>query len=72
MQTNANTQDDGFLRLPEASSLCGVAPRTFENWIKDGIVPFYRVGKRLRLFKREELVAMMERHRVASRAEVIS
>ena len=44
--------------------------RSFQLHVKDGLVPSYKIGGR-RLFKKSEILAAMERCRVASRDEVL-
>lgn len=41
----------------EAARLLGVKRQTVYLWARQGLVPFYRVGKRLIKFDREELLS---------------
>jgi excisionase family DNA binding protein len=44
-----------FLTLNEASALLNVTPVTFRRWIKEGMIPSQRLGKK-HIIKREEVI----------------
>lgn len=46
-----------FLSLDEASDRLGVHVSTFRQWIRDGLVPAYRVGQRFTRVDWEEVLA---------------
>jgi excisionase family DNA binding protein len=41
----------------EAAKLLGVKRQTLYLWVREGLVPFYRVGKRLIKFDKDELLS---------------
>lgn len=41
----------------EAARLLGVKRQTVYLWVRQGLIPFYRVGKRLIKFDKDELLA---------------
>jgi excisionase family DNA binding protein len=41
----------------EAARLLGVKRQTVYLWVRQGLIPFYRVGKRLIKFDRDELLS---------------
>lgn len=71
METTQVTQNEtGYIKLVEAAKFLGVSTRTLDTHVSKGRIPYYRLGK-LRLFKRADLVAGMERFRVASKGEIL-
>ena len=59
---------DQILSLLDASKLLGVSPATMRFWKRKGRGPSYvRVGRLLR-YQRADLIAWIERHRVATDA----
>ena len=55
-------RDQGFLRVKEAAELLGVSPNTVRAWGAAGKIPEYRHPvNRYRLYKREELEAVLRR-----------
>jgi hypothetical protein len=34
-----------YARPPEAAWYAGVCPRTFQNWMKRGVVPYRKIGR---------------------------
>jgi len=53
---------DIFLNIKEVSQLLKMNISTINNFIKEGKIPSYKVGKR-RLFKKEELIRWVESQR---------
>lgn len=60
-----------FCRAPEAARCVPLALRTFHLKVAQGIIPSYKFGRQ-RLFKKSEVIAAIERCRVATNAEVLS
>jgi excisionase family DNA binding protein len=46
-----------LITVEEASKLLGVKRQTVYLWVRRGLIPCYRVGKRLIKFDRDELLA---------------
>lgn len=46
-----------LITVEEAATLLGVKRQTVYLWVRQGLIPFYRVGKRLIKFDRDELLA---------------
>jgi len=44
-----------LITAEEAADLLGVSRQTIYSWARKGVVPFYRVGKRLIKFDKDEL-----------------
>lgn len=54
-------REQGYVRVKEAAELLGVCPNTVRAWGAAGKIPEYRHPvNNYRLFKREELEALME------------
>ena len=60
-----------FCRAPEACKVTPFPISTFHLHVKQGRIPSYKFG-RARLFKKSEVIAAIERCRVATTAEVLS
>lgn len=54
-----------------AAVLLGVPVGTVYAWVSQRRVPFLRLSKRLVRFRRSELLAFLDAHRVAPRSEVV-
>ncbi len=71
MDSNAadtsNEQRDDKVRYDEAAAITGLKVATLQSMVCRRQVPHYRLGKRLVIFSRAELVAWMNERRVASR-----
>lgn len=52
-----------LLSIREASGLLGVAETTLRDWVYQKRLPFYRLGRAIRL-KKEDIVKFRERARV--------
>jgi len=54
-----------FLRRPDAAAYMGCSIRTLDALKHNGVLPFYHLGRRLIVYKREDLDRFMEQHRIA-------
>lgn len=52
-----------LLSIREASGLLGIAETTLRDWVYQKRLPFYRLGRAIRL-KKEDIVKFRERARV--------
>jgi len=52
-----------LLSIREASGLLGVAETTLRDWLYKNRLPFYRLGRAIRL-KKEDILEFRERSRV--------
>ena len=60
---NANTTQVGeVLRKAEASKLISVSPRTLDDWMKRGIVPFSKLPTGAVRFRRSQLLAFLDKY----------
>jgi len=57
-----------FIGKPEAAQRLGIKPRTLDQWLHDGRIPFYRVGRSCRLRWSEVQAHLAETARVARRS----
>jgi excisionase family DNA binding protein len=51
-----------YLKAVDIAQRFGVSSRTVWNWVAQGIIPYYRVG-RLVFFEPEDIKSMLERNR---------
>jgi excisionase family DNA binding protein len=64
VDTKRSARPDGLLSSTDAAKLLGVHPNTIRRWSDDGMIPAYRVGKRLdRRFRRTDLEEFLETNR---------
>lgn len=55
-----------FILAEEVMHLARISRRTLDRWVADGTLPAYQVSPRtVRGFKRDEVVALLTRERVA-------
>jgi len=52
-----------YLRVPQAASYLGLAPKTLYRYAEERRIPFNRIGRSL-LFDREELDKWMQARRI--------
>jgi excisionase family DNA binding protein len=67
-ESKANNQE--FMRAKEAATWLGVPLRSLHQYVQQGLVPSYKLGRH-RLFRRQELLNTLGASRVASRAEIL-
>ncbi len=65
-----NTGNQEFLRAREAATWLGVPVRSLHQYVQQGLLPSYKLGRH-RLFRRQELLEALGASRVASRAEIL-
>jgi excisionase family DNA binding protein len=59
-----------FLRAKEAAVWLGIPLRSLHQYVQQGLLPSYKLGRH-RLFRRQELLEALDSSRVASRAEIL-
>ena len=57
-----------FINKAEAARRLGIAPRTLDQWLHDGRIPFYRIGHSCRLRWSEVQAHLAATCRVARRS----
>ena len=67
-ESKADNQE--FMRAKEAAAWLGVPLRSLHQYVQQGLVPSYKLGRH-RLFRRQELLNALGASRVASRAEIL-
>ena len=69
--TKASIQDvdAGFLRPAQAAKYLGVSVRCLSQWQARRVVPFIKAGRKLVLFRRDDLDSAMNRFRQAAVGE---
>ena len=60
------TIEPAFLNARDAAKVIPIPHRTFMLYLQRGLIPSYRFG-RFRFFKREDIIAAVESHRIAAR-----
>lgn len=56
----------GYIKKHEAAKIMGCAPRTIDNWMKSGQIPYYKFGRAV-LLKESELMEAIEKSKVTNR-----
>jgi len=68
------TLPDDLIGTSAAAKMLAVSPKTLRGWIKDGKVPAFRIGSRMRVSRRDVLAVIQrvetDGPRIATRAEV--
>jgi excisionase family DNA binding protein len=74
MRQKHHTQDGAkplYIGTQTAADLLGICGRTLHTYLKQGLIPHYRMGRVIR-FKTDELIQFIEQDcRVATRDEVL-
>lgn len=58
----------GYIKKPDAAKLMGCTIRSIDNWMKAGLVDFYKFGRAV-YFKESDLMEAIEARKVARKAE---
>ena len=59
-----------FLRAKEAAIWLGVPLRSLHQYVQQGLLPSYKLGRH-RLFRKKELLSALGADRTASRSEIL-
>lgn len=51
-----------FINIEEVSTLIGLGLGTINKYVKNGVIPSYKVGKR-RLYDKDEVILWMKTHK---------
>ena len=65
---NVGTGDDEYLTTKEAARFLLISERQMRNYKASKVVPYSKIGGRL-LFRKADLLAFVETHKIASRYE---
>jgi excisionase family DNA binding protein len=63
-ETTAQTEKQTYYRRQEAATYLRCSVRKIDQWKHDGDLPFCKLSGRLIVFRRDDLDALMERHRI--------
>jgi len=58
----------GYITKQQAADLLGMTARTIDNYMKTGLVDYYKFGRAV-LFKESEIMASVEACKVARKTE---
>ena len=67
-QMPESTAPEPFIEKAEAAQRLGIRPRTLDEWLHDGRVPFYRIGRSVRLRWSEVQAHLADTSRVNRRS----
>ena len=59
-----------FLRAREAAVWLGVPLRSLHHYVRQGLLPSYKLGRH-RLFRKPELLSALDANRTASNSEIL-
>jgi excisionase family DNA binding protein len=65
-----NAENREFLRAREAAIWLGVPLRSLHQYVQQGLLPSYKLGRH-RLFRKGELLAALGAHRLAARSAIL-
>ena len=65
-----NAGNREFLRAGEAAIWLGVPLRSLHQYVQQGLLPSYKLGRH-RLFRKKELLSALGADRTASRSEIL-
>jgi excisionase family DNA binding protein len=68
--SESKTSHRQFMRAKEAASWLGIPLRSLHQYVQQGLLPSYKLGRH-RLFRQQELLDALGASRVASRAEIL-
>lgn len=66
LSVSNNDASDEYLNTKDAAKLLLVSERQMRNYKASKVIPYHKVGGRL-MFKKEDLLAFVEAHRISSR-----
>lgn len=66
----ASPDDNGFVDAREAATFLGIPLRSLHQYVRQGLVPSYKLGRH-RLFRRFELVHALQSTNKATRDEIL-
>lgn len=64
--SKTDTNGDEYLNTKDAAKFLLVSERQMRNYKASKVIPYHKVGGRL-MFKKEDLLAFVEAHRISSR-----
>lgn len=53
----------GFINKQQAAKMAGFTMRTIDNWMHQGIIPYYKIGRSV-LLKASDITAAIEKCRI--------
>lgn len=56
-----------FIRQAEAARFLGISPRCLRDWMRKGVLPFYKPARKVCMFSATELEQAMQKYRVAEK-----
>jgi excisionase family DNA binding protein len=65
-----NAENREFLRAREAAIWLGVPLRSLHQYVQQGLLPSYKLGRH-RLFRKGELLAALGAHRLTARSAIL-
>lgn len=58
-QPNSDPANDTYLSPADAAKYTGLSTRTIHRWIRSGVIPSYRYGRRIVRVRKSELDAVL-------------
>jgi len=62
-------EDDGFIDAKEAAAWLGIPLRSFYQYVRQGLLPCYRLGRH-RLFRKPQLLTALGAGRMVARSSI--
>ena len=65
-----HADDHGFIAAKEAAAFLGIPQRSLRQYVQQGLLPSYKLGRH-RLFRRQELLTALRATSKATRDEIL-
>ncbi|MBN8707787.1 MAG: helix-turn-helix domain-containing protein [Verrucomicrobia bacterium] len=65
-----SAEDRGFIDAKEAATFLGIPLRSLHQYVQQGLLPSYKLGRH-RLFRRQELLNVLQATNKATREEIL-
>ena len=69
-ESESKADNQEFMRAKEAAAWLGVPLRSLHQYVQQGLVPSYKLGRH-RLFRKGELLSALGADRTATRSEIL-
>lgn len=58
------TDGEPLLKKPQVAVYFGVTTRTIELWMRDGLIPYFKIGRNIRFRKADILEQLRDKNKI--------